>query len=85
MLPRHRKVILVHGCYWHVHRCRFGRVVPRTNAKFWQAKRAANVARDRRNLRRLRQRGWQVLVVWECQTRDAERLQERLLRFLSPG
>ena len=84
VLPRHRKVLLVHGCYWHCHRCRFGRVVPRTNAKFWQARRAGNVARDRRNLRRLRRLGWQVLIIWECQTRNPDPLKARLKSFLTP-
>ncbi|MBW3538998.1 MAG: DNA mismatch endonuclease Vsr [Planctomycetes bacterium] len=82
VLPRHRKAILVHGCYWHMHRCRFGRVTPRTNAEFWEQKRQGNVERDRRNLRRLRRLGWEVLVVWECQTRDAGRLEGRLREFL---
>ena len=82
VLPRHEKIIFVHGCYWHMHRCRYGRVVPRTNAEFWQNKRQGNVTRDGRNLRTLRRNGWQVLVVWECWTRDADRLRERLLKFL---
>ncbi len=70
VLPRHQKVIFVHGCFWHMHRCRYGRVVPKTNAEFWQKKRCSNVERDRRNQRSLRQSGWHVLVIWECWTRD---------------
>lgn len=84
VLPRHHKVIFVHGCFWHMHRCRYGRVTPKTNADFWQTKRTGNVARDRRNLRSLRRDGWKVLVVWECWTRDPEaRLIPRLHAFLS--
>lgn len=83
VLPRHHKVIFVHGCFWHMHRCRYGRVTPKTNAEFWQTKRTQNVARDQRNLRSLRREGWQVLVVWECWTRDPEtRLIPRLNAFL---
>lgn len=83
VLPRHRKVIFVHGCYWHMHRCRYGRVVPKTNTEFWQNKRQGNVKRDQRNLKQLRQDGWQVLVLWECWTRDAEqKLVPRLQQFL---
>ena len=83
VLPRHHKVILVHGCFWHLHRCRYGRVVPKTNAEFWQAKRTGNVQRDRRNLKALRDAGWKTLVVWECWTRDVEsRLIPRLEQFL---
>ena len=66
-----RKVILVHGCFWHRHRCRAGRVSCATNSEFWRAKFAANVRRDRRNIRDLRALGWSVLVVWECATRQA--------------
>lgn len=82
ILPRHEKIILVHGCYWHMHRCRYGQVVPKTNTEFWQAKRQGNVDRDRRNLRKLRRAGWNVLVIWECWTRDEQKTQEKLERFL---
>ncbi len=83
VLPRHRKVIFVHGCFWHCHNCRFGRVTPKTNADFWREKRSGNAARDRRNLSRLRRDGWKVLVIWECWTRDVEgRVLPRLTAFL---
>ena len=86
VLPRHKKVIFVHGCFWHMHRCRYGRVVPKTNAEFWQNKRQGNVDRDRRNLRAMRNSGWQVLVIWECWTREPEqRVIPRLLDFLDHG
>lgn len=82
VFPRLRRVILVHGCFWHVHDCRYGRVAPSTNAEFWAGKRESNVARDARNLEALREAGWSVLVVWECETRDVERLTTVLKRFL---
>lgn len=83
VLPAHRRIIFVHGCFWHMHRCRYGRVTPATNAEFWEAKRRGNVERDRRNLVRLRRDGWRVLVVWECWTRDIEgKLLPRLTAFL---
>jgi DNA mismatch endonuclease (patch repair protein) len=84
VLPGHKKIIFVHGCFWHMHRCRYGRVVPKTNTEFWLAKRTGNVERDRRNLRQLKAAGWQVLVVWECWTRDPEhKLIPRLEAFLN--
>jgi DNA mismatch endonuclease (patch repair protein) len=64
VLVKHHKIIFVHGCFWHMHRCRFGRVKPATNAAFWQKKRQANADRDKKNLRKLRRLGWKVLVVW---------------------
>lgn len=82
VLPRYRKVIFVHGCYWHTHNCKYGRVVPRTNQQFWAAKRAATVARDRRKRSALRRLGWDVLTVWECQLKDEARLRSRLGYFL---
>lgn len=82
VLPAHSKVIFVHGCFWHMHRCRYGRVTPATNAEFWQAKRGSNVERDRRNVAALRKQGWSVKVIWECQARSGERLEQRLREFL---
>ncbi len=84
VLPQHRRVIYVHGCYWHVHTCRWGQVVPKTNAKFWATKRAGNVERDKNNRKEIESLGWSVLVVWECETREAETLRDRLAEFLAP-
>lgn len=83
VLVRHRKIIDVHGCFFHMHKCRHGSVVPATNAKFWRSKRLSNVERDRRNLRSLRRGGWRVMIVWECETRNLASLQERLQKFLA--
>ena len=83
VLVKHKKVIFVHGCFWHMHKCRYGKVKPATNVKFWQSKREANVARDKRNLLKLRKKGWKVLVIWECQTRNSEHLFDKLSKFLN--
>lgn len=82
VLVRHRKIIDVHGCFFHMHDCRHGKVVPATNAEFWQIKRLSNVNRDKRNRAALRRKGWRVLTVWECQTRDPVPLTKRLMKFL---
>jgi len=82
VLVKHKKVIFVHGCFWHMHKCRYGRVVPKTNKKFWKIKREGNVDRDKRNLRKLRKEDWKVIVIWECQTRNMERLIDKLEKFL---
>jgi hypothetical protein len=65
-----------------MHRCRFGRVRPATNTKFWEEKRRGNVERDKRNIRKLRRASWKVLVIWECQTRNTKSLYSRLKTFL---
>ena len=83
VLPRHRTVILVHGCFWHAHRCRAGRSEPRSNAAFWRQKRAANRARDARVRAALRRRGWTVIEVWECQLREPEAVARRIRTILA--
>jgi len=83
VLVRHRRIIDVHGCFFHMHDCRYGRVVPVTNADFWKTKRLSNAARDQRNIKELRRAGWKVRVVWECETRNLKTLTRRLERFLS--
>jgi len=82
VLVRHRKIIDVHGCFFHMHKCRYGSVVPATNATFWKTKRLSNVERDRRNLRALRREGWRVMIVWECETRNLSTLSKRIEKFL---
>jgi DNA mismatch endonuclease (patch repair protein) len=66
-----------------MHRCKFGRVKPATNAEFWMTKREANRYRDSRVRRELRKTGWRVITIWECELRDGEKLQGKLLAFLT--
>ena len=82
VFPRLRKVIFVHGCFWHGHCCRSGQNRPRSNKGYWLPKLHRNKARDRANRAKLRRSGWDVLVVWECQDRRIEALCERIAPFL---
>lgn len=82
VMPARGSIVLVHGCYWHMHSCKRGRSTPATNVAFWNAKRTRNRERDKRTLSMLRLAGWRVLVVWECQTREPVKLAERLSAFL---
>jgi len=82
VFPSRRKIIFVHGCYWHMHQCRWGCVVEATNTEFWQGKRRGNVERDRRHEAALVSQGWEVLLVWECETKDPATLWPRLQAFL---
>ena len=79
-----RKIVLVHGCFWHGHKCELGDRPPKSNVAFWEEKFRKNKERDIRNRRKLRRMGWQVFVVWECQMkpRRCEGLKKRLLKFL---
>ena len=79
--PR-RKVIFVHGCFWHGHSCPRGSRPPSTNTDYWHRKIARNVERHEEQTELLRAAGWAALVVWECQTTPEEALAERLRAFL---
>lgn len=67
VFTRRRKVIFVHGCFWHGHSCKVGARLPKTNTEFWDLKRKNNQDRDARQTRELMALGWDVLVVWECE------------------
>lgn len=82
VFARRSKVIFVHGCFWHAHRkCKIANQ-PKSRQRYWSDKFAANISRDKRNTRRLRRSGWEVCVVWECETRNAKLLETRLKAFL---
>ena len=79
--PGRRKVIFVHGCFWHGHDCKRGARSPKNNAEYWRAKIDRNRARDERNREALSDDGWKVAIVWECELGDFRWL-KRLKRFL---
>ena len=82
VFKRAKTVVFVHGCFWHMHRCKYGKPAPATNQDFWAQKRRSNVERDRRNRAQLRSDGWRVFEVWECETRDPQKLRERLQEIM---
>ena len=80
-----KKVIFVHGCFWHRHRdCALARL-PKSRLEFWMAKLEGNRRRDSRNETRLRRAGWGCMTIWECQIVNPERLVSRIVRFLDKG
>jgi DNA mismatch endonuclease (patch repair protein) len=81
VFPRLKKAIFVHGCFWHGHRCRKGRL-PKSRLGYWGQKIEANRQRDRRSLRLLRKSGWSAFVVWQCGLKDLEMAIPEILRFL---
>ncbi len=82
VLPRHRKIVLVHGCFWHGHKhCKRAKL-PVNNASTWKAKIEGNQRRDLRNLIALRELGWDVLIIWECEVGNPASLEARLRSFL---
>jgi DNA mismatch endonuclease (patch repair protein) len=86
VFPGRKRALFVHGCFWHRHaaRCKLARL-PKSRLEFWLPKLEGNRTRDRSNEAKLRARGWRVLVVWECQLRNRERLKGRLVRFMEGG
>ena len=81
-LPKHKTVIFVHGCFWHRHENCAKNRLPKSNVDFWRKKFERNVARDRKALRELRELGWRVEVIWECETLDMDALEARLRSLL---
>lgn len=82
VFPRLRKVIFVHGCFWHGHDCARGARPPRTNVEYWRSKIARNSARDAASMRALKVAGWRASVIWECELKNLDNVKRRLMRFL---
>ena len=82
ILPKYKSLVLVNGCFWHGHKCQRGDRMPKTNRSYWSAKIARNRERDTTTLSALREAGWDVLVIWECETDDNAALTTILERFL---
>jgi len=83
IFPSRRKVIFIHGCFWHKHKCKYFKW-PENNADFWKKKIESNVSRDRKNYRELEASGWNYMVIWECETRGTElsKTTEKIRHFL---
>jgi DNA mismatch endonuclease, patch repair protein len=80
-----RKIIFIHGCFWHGHDCKRGARIPKNNRDYWVAKIARNRRRDSEHYEALRENGWRALVVWECQLKDRETVAKRIKAFLESG
>lgn len=87
VFPARRRVIFVHGCFWHRHpdsKCKLARM-PKSRLDFWRPKLEGNRDRDLRHQRRLSELGWKFLVAWECELGDSEQLENRMRAFLADG
>ena len=78
---RKKKVIFVHGCFWHGHQCSKGRL-PKSRLDYWAPKITGNIERDRKRVKQLRELGWESFVVWQCELSDSEKLMRKLKDFL---
>ncbi len=82
VFSRLKKIIEVRGCFWHQHHGCIESHFPKSRLEYWGPKLARNCERDTANARALRRQGWRILIVWECQVKDAARLTRRIERFL---
>ena len=83
VLPRHKKIILIHGCFWHQHEGCPQATRPTSNIDYWNKKLDRNMIRDSGNMQKLEYLGWNVLVLWECEIKKHDLLLEQLTSFLS--
>ncbi len=82
VFPGKRKVIFIHGCFWHRHDCKKGKSMPSKNKAFWEKKLSDNVSRDSKNIDDLNKSGWDVLVIWACEINNLELLGVKLHSYL---
>ncbi len=82
VLSRHKKIIFVHGCFWHGHAGCKRAAMPESNFEFWNKKISRNIERDNSTERELRSFGWQVLIIWQCQTKDPDALRMILRQYM---
>lgn len=85
VLPKYKTVVFVHGCFWHRHQNCSRASMPASNQSYWKTKFERTVSRDKSNQARLRRLGWRVVLVWECELKNPDRLRARLRRVLKVG
>ena len=81
VLPKYKTVIFINGCFWHGHNCPAGKS-PETNKKFWEEKIAGNIERDKKNKAALKNAGWKVITIWQCELKNKE-IREKTLTELT--
>ncbi|MBW7836084.1 MAG: DNA mismatch endonuclease Vsr [Sphingomonadales bacterium] len=82
VFSKRRKIIFVHGCFWHQHDCRRGARSPKSHQEYWLVKLNKNKERDKIHLKNLKRMGWRSLVIWECQIKNTEKVKEKIRKFI---
>ncbi len=83
VLPKHKAVIFVHGCFWHAHKCRSAsELIPKTRRRFWVNKFITNVTRDELAVAALEDAGWRVCIIWECELKNLVTVTQKLNVFV---
>lgn len=83
VLPRHNLIVFVHGCFWHRHQGCKRATTPSTRVDYWNEKFRRNVERDQRNQAKMKELGWRVLVIWECELESPRQLRDKITEFLT--
>ena len=77
VLPKYKTVIFIHGCFWHGHHCKAGKL-PETNKEFWGNKINSNIERDKKNQHKLEKLGWKIIIVWQCKLKNKKMMTKKL-------
>ena len=77
VLSKYNTIIFVHGCFWHGHTCKRGKL-PESNHEFWKQKIEKNIERDKQIIAQLEKDGWTVIIIWQCEIRNKEKCNMRL-------
>ena len=76
VLPKYKTIIFIHGCFWHGHNCKAGRL-PKTKQEFWGKKIGQNILRDKKNKIELQTKGWKIITIWNCEINSQKKLEKR--------
>ena len=77
VLPKYKTIIFIHGCFWHGHHCKAGKL-PETNKEFWENKINSNIERDKKNQHKLEKLGWKIIIIWQCKLKNKIMITKKL-------
>lgn len=77
VLPKYKTIIFIHGCFWHGHHCKAGKL-PETNKEFWENKINSNIERDKKNQHKLEKLGWKIIIMWQCKLKNKIMITKKL-------
>ena len=83
VFSKRRKLMFVHGCFWHQHEGCKSSHIPKSRQDYWEPKLNRTVSRDKQNQAKLRELGWDILVIWECELREVQQIAKKIIAFLN--